>query len=86
MFKDAVVVTRRMAIRYLWIDALCIVQDDYEDWITQAPLKGTVYQNSRLTIAAHSAYDSTIGLFASRVPPECINAPHSDYDGLISDN
>jgi hypothetical protein len=29
--KDAVYVTRRLGIRYLWIDALCIIQDSPED-------------------------------------------------------
>lgn len=29
--KDTVYVCRGMGIRYLWIDALCIIQDDQED-------------------------------------------------------
>ncbi|KAK4449687.1 heterokaryon incompatibility protein-domain-containing protein [Podospora aff. communis PSN243] len=31
-FQDAVILTRHLGIRYLWIEALCIVQDDEEDW------------------------------------------------------
>lgn len=30
-FQDAVVMTRALGIRYLWIDSLCTVQDDEED-------------------------------------------------------
>jgi hypothetical protein len=31
-FQDAVLMTRRLGIRYLWIDSLCIIQDDGDDW------------------------------------------------------
>lgn len=30
-FEDAIVATRRLGFRYIWIDSLCIVQDDPED-------------------------------------------------------
>ncbi|KAF2646878.1 HET-domain-containing protein [Massarina eburnea CBS 473.64] len=30
-FRDAINVTRQIGIRYIWIDALCIVQDPFED-------------------------------------------------------
>ncbi len=32
MFRDAVTVTRGLGIKYIWIDSLCIIQDDDEDW------------------------------------------------------
>ena len=32
-FQDAVVVTRALGLRYLWIDSLCIIQDDEGDWV-----------------------------------------------------
>ncbi|KAH8723060.1 heterokaryon incompatibility protein-domain-containing protein, partial [Phaeosphaeriaceae sp. PMI808] len=54
-FKDAIVATRKMGFRYLWIDALCIIQDDLHDWASQAPLMGAIFQNASCTIAAHSA-------------------------------
>jgi hypothetical protein len=31
-FKDAIQATRRLGLQYLWIDSLCIIQDDVEDW------------------------------------------------------
>jgi hypothetical protein len=52
---DAVIVTRRLGARYIWIDSLCIVQDDPGDWAAEAAKMGGVYMNSYFTIAAHAA-------------------------------
>jgi hypothetical protein len=62
-FRDAVVVCRRLGCRYLWIDSLCIVQDDEVDWQQQSAQMASIYANSSLTIAALSARNSTEGLF-----------------------
>ena len=32
VFLDAMAVTRRLGIQYIWIDSLCIIQDSTEDW------------------------------------------------------
>ncbi|PMD45624.1 HET-domain-containing protein [Hyaloscypha variabilis F] len=50
-FQDAVAVTRQMGIRYLWIDALCILQDDKEDWEREAADMKNVYGNAILTLS-----------------------------------
>src|SRR5579871_836181 len=31
-FQDAVTLTKQLGQRYLWIDSLCIIQDNKEDW------------------------------------------------------
>ncbi|PVH80419.1 HET-domain-containing protein [Cadophora sp. DSE1049] len=51
-YRDAVMVTRRLGMRYLWIDSLCIVQDDAEDWEREAALMGSIYHNSTVTVMA----------------------------------
>ena len=30
--KDAVIVAHKMGYEWIWIDQLCILQDDLEDW------------------------------------------------------
>ena len=67
-FHDAVLLTRKLGIRYLWIDALCIVQDSHQEWTHQASLMGDYYANSSLTISATGSSDSDGGLYHSRSP------------------
>ena len=44
-FQDAIFITRRLSVRYIWIDCLCIMQDpdDLSDWRREASLMGKVY-------------------------------------------
>lgn len=73
-FRDAVRITREIGIRYLWIDSLCIIQDDKEDWDREAPTMGLVYGQSYLTIAATGAADGTQGCFMGRDDTSVANA------------
>ncbi|KAI1801261.1 HET-domain-containing protein [Daldinia bambusicola] len=50
--KDAIKVTQSLGLRYLWIDALCIIQDDPEDKRREISQMCTIYQNALVTIAA----------------------------------
>ena len=62
--------TRQLGIRYLWIDCLCIVQDDPKDWEREAATMGEVYRNAYLTISASHGRDSSAGfLFARDTQP-----------------
>lgn len=56
-FKDAIRITRDLGYRYLWIDSLCIVQDDRDDWAREAQNMPDIYGASTLTIAALSSAD-----------------------------
>ncbi|OMP87675.1 hypothetical protein BK809_0007762 [Diplodia seriata] len=66
VFQHAVRVARFMSIRYLWIDALCIIQDDPLDWDDQAAKMCAVYACATLVLAADGARDPTCGLFNGR--------------------
>ncbi|KAE9373876.1 HET-domain-containing protein, partial [Stipitochalara longipes BDJ] len=65
-FQDAVVATRVLGIQFLWIDSLCIVQDDEDDWRRESQTMGMVYERAVITLAASAAPDSTHGLFVER--------------------
>ncbi|KAF2785830.1 HET-domain-containing protein, partial [Melanomma pulvis-pyrius CBS 109.77] len=64
-FQDAVKITRHIGVQYLWIDSLCIVQDDESDWNREAANMGAIYEYARLTIAAAGAPDCKRGCFLS---------------------
>ena len=65
-FQEAAEVARHFAVRYLWIDSLCIVQDDEEDWRTQSAEMSDIYRGALFTIAATASPDSGYGLFHHR--------------------
>ncbi|KAH6699802.1 heterokaryon incompatibility protein-domain-containing protein [Leptodontidium sp. MPI-SDFR-AT-0119] len=65
-FQDAVRITRSLGIRYLWIDCLCIIQDDPQDWEQQGAAMSSVYRHAYLTISASASSDSTSGCFPVR--------------------
>jgi hypothetical protein len=61
--------TRRLGFRYLWIDSLCIIQDDENDWLSESAKMCDVYTYSYLTLAATSSSDGSGGLFFTAEPP-----------------
>ncbi|KAF8854624.1 HET-domain-containing protein [Acephala macrosclerotiorum] len=62
-FRDAVHITQKLGIEYLWIDSLCIIQDDPEDWRKESTAMSEVYGNSYINIAASSARNGSEGCF-----------------------
>lgn len=67
-FQDAVSVARNFGIYYIWIDSLCIIQQEesLEDWKLEAPKMDKIYSNAILNISATGAQDSSKGLFFPR--------------------
>jgi hypothetical protein len=61
--QDAIRLTQELGIRYIWIDSICIIQDDKEDWEHESASMLSVYANASLTIAASNGNDSHKGLF-----------------------
>jgi Heterokaryon incompatibility protein (HET) len=62
-FQDAIVVTRELGILHIWIDCLCIVQDDENDWAVESSKMASIYSNSYLTISANAAANAQEGCF-----------------------
>jgi hypothetical protein len=60
--KDAITLTHEIGERYLWVDALCIKQDDNKEKPRQLAHMGQIYQSSVLTIIARSGKDASDGL------------------------
>ncbi|KAK0722621.1 heterokaryon incompatibility protein-domain-containing protein [Lasiosphaeria miniovina] len=52
VFQHAIHVTRGLGFRYLWIDALCIMQDDGPEKMADIIQMNEIYSNSALNISA----------------------------------
>ncbi|KAI1761020.1 heterokaryon incompatibility protein-domain-containing protein [Hypoxylon sp. FL1150] len=65
-FLDAMEVTRCLGAEYIWIDSLCIVQDDQSDWRYEAARMGDVYRYSWCNVAATGFEDSKRGMLVER--------------------
>ena len=62
-FKEAIEITQILGLDYLWIDSLCIIQDNEDDWQKESALMSSVFGGSTITIAASSARDASQGCF-----------------------
>lgn len=63
-FEETMQIARLARVKYLWIDSLCIQQDDdKKDWEVEAQLMGKVYSHSFLNVSATLADDDTRSLF-----------------------
>ena len=55
VLKDAVKVTRSLSIPYLWVDSLCILQDNISDWQRQCSQMNDIYGKARVTLIVTSS-------------------------------
>lgn len=89
LFQDAAIVVRGLGYSYLWIDSLCIVQDDEEDWQRESSHMADIYTNSVITIAMPTGTGSDSAFFNLRqappVPPCDITArtPQGETIGKV---
>lgn len=67
--RDAARVCWAFGIRYLWIDALCIIQGDPKDWSSESTLMAYIYGHSFLTICPISSSSCQEG-FLEKAPLE----------------
>jgi hypothetical protein len=67
-FREAINVTHCLEIRYLWIDALCIIQDSKDDVQREIAVMDKIYRDSTLTIFAAGGDHANSGLSVDRNP------------------
>lgn len=80
-FRDAVSIARKLDIQHLWIDALCIRQDDDFEWQQEASKMHAIYAGSVLTIAASDACSSLDGCFAYGIGLDPLNVVQFETGG-----
>ncbi|KAF8856900.1 HET-domain-containing protein, partial [Acephala macrosclerotiorum] len=68
-FRGAIAISRALSIRYLWIDSLCIVQDDHADWEIHVHEMAQIYCSAYITLAAGASADNDGGFFRQAMLP-----------------
>jgi hypothetical protein len=79
-FQDAVTIAKELAVSYLWIDSICIIQDSEDDWMEQFAQMASIYSNAWLTISASASISSQSGCFVPH--PAVYNTPEANRYSL----
>jgi hypothetical protein len=58
VFQDAIWLCKQLGIYGIWIDSLCIIQDDSQDWQNESSKMAQYYSNAYFTIAVERSWDS----------------------------
>jgi len=84
--RDAMRFTKSMGEQYLWVDRLCIVQDDMEHKTEQLSWMSSIYANSYFTIIAADGDDANYGLrgIDTRSSPRSYHAPILQFSSTCS--
>ncbi|KAK1760456.1 heterokaryon incompatibility protein-domain-containing protein [Echria macrotheca] len=83
VFLEAALCAYRLGVQYIWIDTLCIVQDDPVDWSRESGKMADYYQHALLTIVATAAVESRILFKQLRVEDisKLARLPYRDRNG-----
>lgn len=84
--QDAIAVCRNLLISYLWIDALCIVQGEDGDFLSEAPRMQEVYAGSIFTVVAASSKDTTEPFLVHRNPLQWLDCNLGPAGDLAADS
>ena len=68
VYKEAIEIALRLGVSYLWIDSVCIVQDDKDDWLQEASSMFDIYSNALFNIGATGAADGNGCCFVDHDP------------------
>lgn len=80
--NDAIKTTQEAGLRYLWVDALCILQDDPEDKTKIISKMGPIYGGAALTIIASANADPHEGLPGVGSTPRPIAQDTAEIQGI----
>ncbi len=81
-FVHAIEVARKLGVRYIWIDSLCIIQKQQsnKDFGEEAYRMHQVYRNSYCNIAAADSKDREGGLFRTRTSDDLRRLVPAEYE------
>lgn len=88
--QDAITMARYLGFQYIWIDCLCIIQDQKKDWSREAASMATIYSNAHLTVAAAGSAHCDGGMLnadrAMSAPSVSLTDETGDYEIVLQDS
>jgi hypothetical protein len=82
--QDAIKLTRLLGFKYLWIDALCIIQDSQTDKVAETNTMGSIYKNAAIIIAVANSASVEEGFLNKSTSPLGFMLPFKARTGSIS--
>ncbi|KAL9576414.1 MAG: hypothetical protein Q9212_007116 [Teloschistes hypoglaucus] len=76
--REAVTLTCALGFEYIWIDSLCIIQNDEKEWESELTRMGIIFGNAAIVLAAHGP---DLGL--SRAPLQPIQDASRPEDNAV---
>lgn len=67
-YREGISITLALGFSYIWIDSLCIIQDDEQDWAKEAAMMKDVFEHCSINLSATAAPDSSQSNFTHRDP------------------
>lgn len=80
-FRDALTLSYKLGIQYLWIDSLCILQDSTTDWEKESLRMGDYYAGAQLVIGAAASEHPQGGFLQHHVGSDVVDLPYFDASG-----
>lgn len=85
--RDAILVTEKLGLRWVWIDSFCILQDDDYDKAIEIGQMPLIYNQATITIVASRALHVNEGFLRSRYtgesPETMVRLPRTYADGKV---
>jgi hypothetical protein len=85
--RDAILVTEKLGLRWIWIDSFCILQDDDYDKAIEIGQMPLIYNQATITIAASRALHVNEGFLHNRYtgesPETIFQLPRTDANGKV---
>ncbi|KAL0468604.1 heterokaryon incompatibility protein domain-containing protein, partial [Neurospora intermedia] len=84
-YREGISITLALGFSYIWIDSLCIIQDDEQDWAKEAAMMKDVFEHCSINLSATAAPDSSQSNFTHRdptsIPPLEIDTLNQKWEG-----
>lgn len=84
--KDAVALTKVLGFEYLWVDALCIIQDDDTDWSFESSKMCDVYMNASVTLIASRSTGCSDHLLGEQSYSKHTEMPYKNTTVFVRDS